>query len=159
MKFFYISILTISFCLTGCKSNDTVFNRDKKTEFNERIVIEFATLKNYFVNNNAPQFDDPKIETEQEFNDFFGMATTMSEEGKPTKIDFSKKFVITIILPETEIETRVEPKKLIKDKSGNLTLLYKVTKGEKQSYVQIPFIAIQVDNKEKGNVFLKEINQ
>jgi hypothetical protein len=158
MKFFYISILTISFCLTGCKSNDTVFKRKKKTELKEGAEIEFTVLKNYFVKNNAPQIDDPKIETEQDFNDFFGMATTMSEEGIPTKIDFSKKFVITVILPETEIETRIETKKLIKDKSGNLTLLYKVTKGERQSFVHIPFIAIQVDNKEKGNVILKGIN-
>ena len=140
MQFFYISILTISFCLTGCKSNDIAFKRNKKTELREGVEIEFTVLKNYFVKNNAPKIDDPKIETEPDFNDFFGMATTMSEEGKPTKIDFRKKFVIAVILTETEIKTRVEPKKLIKDKSGNLTLLYKVTKGEKQSYVQIPFI-------------------
>ena len=82
----------------------------------------------------------------------------MSEDGKPTKIDFNKQFIVAIILPETAIATRIELKSLVKDLSGELTLSYKVIEDKTQSFISIPFIAIAIDKKDIGNVTLRKVN-
>jgi hypothetical protein len=157
-KFIIYSILILTFNLTSCKTNEATFNDYKQKDKVDRSEIEFTILRNYYVKNNAQKIDNPKIENALNFNQIFGMATTMSEIGKPTTIDFSKEFVIVIILPETDVETNIEIKNLIKDDSGNLTVNYRVTRSNKQSYTNIPFVAIKVNLKEKGNVLLKELD-
>ena len=35
------------------------------------------------------------------------MATTKGKDGKPTAIDFTKQFVLAIVLPETDFATEI----------------------------------------------------
>ncbi len=146
-------IFVSSSCKTSNLNKNEITNNQKQNE-----EIEFIVLKNYFVNKSASHLDNPKIGTESKFNETFGMATTMSEDGKPTKIDFNKQFIVAIILPETAIATSIELKSLVKDLSGELTLSYKVIEDKKQSFTSIPFIAIAIDKKDIGNVTLRKVN-
>ena len=98
----------------------------------------------------------PKITSENEFNKLFGMATTMSEEGKPTKIDFAKQFVLAIVLPVTDDATEVNPIK-VEEKGDTLLYTYNVMKGEKQTYSIQPVSIIIIDKKyENKEVVLSE---
>jgi uncharacterized lipoprotein NlpE involved in copper resistance len=153
----------ISLMLMGCQNNPKTVKAENK---NTRIVehqnetkmktITFTLAKNYFVQNTVEKVDNPKIETAEKFNEIFGMATTMGKDGKPTEIDFSKQYVIAVILPETDLSTHVSPISLLK--TGNeITLHYKSVVGQKQSWTTRPNFAIIIDKKENGNVLLKEI--
>ncbi|MBK8626492.1 MAG: hypothetical protein IPN86_13270 [Saprospiraceae bacterium] len=119
--------------------------------------IPFTFAKNYFVNNNVEKLDNPKIETVEVFNEIFGMATTMSKDGKPTEIDFDRQYVIAVILPETDLLTTIVPVSLQKDEIAKITLTYKTSVGQKQTYTsRRPSFAIIVDKKENGIIELKE---
>ncbi|MFV0521127.1 MAG: hypothetical protein ACK5MI_01680 [Mangrovibacterium sp.] len=118
--------------------------------------IPYILAKNYFVNNSVSSLDIPKIETAEEFQEIFGAATTMGANGTPTNIDFTTQYVITVVLPETNLTTNIEPISLKKDDNG-ITFSYKVSMGEKQSYTTRPNLIIVVDKANDGNVILKEV--
>lgn len=67
----------------------------------ETVMVPFKQALNYFVRNSVPDelIEIPKITSLSEFEQYFGMATTMGENGKPTTIDFSKDFVVAVIAP------------------------------------------------------------
>ena len=75
----------------------------------ERSEVVFEVAKNYFFKNDQVIPEYPKIVSEEEFTKLFGMATTMGEDGKPTAIDFTKQFVLAIVLPETDFATEINP--------------------------------------------------
>ena len=76
----------------------------------ENKEVAFGIAKNYFFKNDLDILPaSPKITTEENFNKLFGMATTMGKDGKPTSIDFSKQFVLVIVLPVTDIATEINP--------------------------------------------------
>jgi hypothetical protein len=129
-------------------------NVKKKSKSND---VSFVLAKNYFVNNTISTIDNPKIESEEEFNKIFGMATHMGKDGKPTEIDFSKKNVIAVILPVTDVSTEIQPISLKKNGKKGLVLTYKTKLGEKQSFTTHPNFAIIVDKAAKGKVTLKQI--
>lgn len=153
-----------SIFITSCQNTN---NTDKpadpytiitktQNETNATSIL-FTEAKNYFVNNRIKKLDHPKIETAREFHEIFGLATTMGKEGKPTEIDFTRQYVIAIILPETEYSTSIEILHLQKDERGEITLTYKLIIGEKQSFTMIPNKIIIVDKKEKGKIRLEEV--
>ena len=119
--------------------------------------IPFTIAKNYFVKNTAPKLTTPRIDSETIFNTYFGMATTMGDNGLPTKIDFNSQSVIGLILPETNQNTTISPIALKKVKSGNILLSYKVLQNQKQSFSITPFLVLIIPKIEKGKVYLKEI--
>jgi hypothetical protein len=151
-------VIIIGVLLTSCKvfqKNDSTASQDQgKTQATN---IAFTVAKNYFVNNTVTKLDNQKIETGEKFNKIFGMATTMGKDGKPTEIDFSKQYVIAVILPETDLLTNITPISLLKNNKNEITLNYKSVIGQKQSFTTIPNFAIIIDKKENGNVTLKEI--
>ena len=106
--------------------------------------VEYTEARNYFVNNNAPKNSTVKIMSSDEFDKYFGMAAVMGKDGQPTAIDFSKQFVIAYILPETDLHTEISPANVIDNDEG-LTIYYRLTIGEKQSYTIKPFFAIIMD--------------
>lgn len=116
------------------------------TEVNKNAAEEvaFEVAKNYFFKNDQAIPASPKITTEEEFNKLFGMATTMGENGKPTEIDFSKQFVLAIVLPVTDIATEINPVKL-EAKGDSLFYTYDVKTGEKQSFTIQPVSIIILD--------------
>jgi hypothetical protein len=70
----------------------------------------------------------------------------MGENGKPTSIDFSKQFVLAVVLPVTDIDTEICPLE-IEEKNDSLFYSYEVKSGQKQSFSIQPASVIIVDKK------------
>jgi hypothetical protein len=117
--------------------------------------IPYTIARNYFVLNDYKKGDlvDPKITSLATFNKYFGMATTMGEEGKPTDIDFSKQYVIPVIGELSDRYPEIEPVSL-KQKDGQIFVNYKITEGEKSTAIFCPLLLFIVDNKYEGEVKL-----
>lgn len=93
------------------------------------------------------------ITTQEEQEKYLGMATTMGQH--PTKIDWTKEFVIPVVLPSTAISTEIIPVSLVRDVAGELTFTYQIKKGEDLKTAEIrPFIAIIVSRDVLGPVHL-----
>jgi len=142
---------------TGSEKKQDSVSVDNQND-NVATDISFEVIKNYFVNNSVEKLDNPKIETEDKFNEIFGMAPLIGDDGAPTEIDFSKQFVIAVVLAETEMLTTVDAVSLQKNDKNEIVFTYKVVVGEKQTYISRPYIAIVVDKSEKGKIILNEIN-
>ena len=108
--------------------------------------VAFEVAKNYFFKNNQEIPASPKITTAEEFSKLFGMATTMGKDGKPTPIDFTKQFVLAIVLPVTNLATEITPARL-DEKGDTLFYFYDAKVGEAQSYSTQPISLIILDKK------------
>ena len=104
------------------------------------IVCQYSAKNNQVI----PEY--PKIVSEEEFTKLFGMATKMGEDGKPTAIDFTKQFVLAIVLPETDFATEINPVK-VEEKGDSLLYTYEVKTGEKQSFRIQPVSIVVLDKK------------
>ncbi|MBQ5456301.1 MAG: pyridoxamine 5'-phosphate oxidase family protein [Prevotella sp.] len=139
--------------LVACTAN-------KATSAEKSVVsseVPFTVAEHYFFNKGQDIPVNPKITSEELFKQLFGMATVMGENGKPTKIDFSKQFVLAVVLPVTDINTEINPVK-VEEKGDTLFYHYDVKTGEKQSFSIQPLSIIILDKKyENKEIFL--INQ
>lgn len=149
--------------ITACQNQSntkTAPNKDT-VEVNIQIPKEtsvpYTIANNYFVKNDVKSIDSAKIDSQEKFDAIFGTATTMSKDGKPTPIDFSKQYVIALMLPATDITTSINPLSLQKNDAGEVTLLYAIDKGAKQSYSIVPVLIIIVDKAHDGNVVLQKL--
>ena len=122
--------------LVGCTTN-------KPAEASGEYV-PFEVAKNYFFKNNQTIPASPKITTAEAFNQFFGMAAFMGKDGQPTAIDFSKQFVLAIVLPVTDVATEIVPQK-VEVKGDQLFYSYEVKTGEQQSFTIQPVSIIILD--------------
>lgn len=161
-QIFLIAFTTIS-ALIACQNRqvnqsstteDTISVTKKKS--NEEI--SYTVAKGYFVKNTISEkgLENPKIEDEKTFNQYFGAATTMGKDGKPTAIDFTDQFVIAVIASNTDYSTTITPLRLATNGSDQLTLTYQVEKGEKQSHTQRPVLLLVVDKTYNQEVVLEE---
>ena len=141
--FAFATLLAVVACTTK-PTEATVENNNTAED------VAFEVAKNYFFKNDQTIPTSPKITTEEEFNNLFGMATTMGEDGKPTEIDFSKQFVLAIVRPVTDIATEITPVKL-EAKGDSLFYTYDVKIGEKQSFSIQPVSIIILDRKFENN--------
>ena len=141
--FAFATLLAVVACTTK-PTEATVENNDTA----EEVVFEVA--KNYFFKNDQTIPASPKITTEEDFVKLFGMATTMGEDGKPTAIDFTKQFVLAIVLPVTDMATEISPVK-VEAKGDTLLYAYDVKIGEKQSFSTQPLSIIILDKKYENN--------
>ena len=115
----------------------------------------YTEARNYFFRNDATVPTSPLIDNRHDFDRLFGAAAFMGDNGRPTKIDFKKSFVIAVVLPETDVDTSIEIDDMTVDKS-TLTLKYAVKTGNKNSYTTRPMAVVVVDNKfKRANVVLK----
>lgn len=118
--------------------------------------IDYTVASNYFFRNDATIPESPKITTQEQFDSLFGMAAVMGKGGQPTEIDFSKQFVIAVVLPETDLETSLSPVSLTKDDDA-LTFIYICRQGEKQSHTTQPILLIIVEKtNEASQVILRQ---
>ena len=161
MKLKWIAIsIVFSVFFIACQSKKM---EDKKPPIAEtktaaiQDTIPYAVAQNYFVKNTVKAIENPKIENEADFNFYFGAATTMGKNGKPTAIDFAKEFAIAVVLPKTDIATIIVPVSLKKGSDNSLVFQYKTELGDEQSYTNRPFLLVIVDKKFDGNVILKRI--
>ena len=86
--------------------------------------VPYTKLERYFFKNNAEIPTNPKIDTREQFDSLFGMATVMGPNGRPTEVDFAKQFVIAVVLPVTNQETEIDGERLMSwnDLLGGLNL-------------------------------------
>ena len=140
---FAISMLLVMVACTN-NSTETVMQQAETDE------VAFEVAKNYFFKNNQQIPESPKITTEEDFNKLFGMATVMGEDGKPTPIDFTKQFVLAIVLPVTDMATEINPVK-VEAKSDSLFYTYEVKTGEKQTFTIQPVSIIILDKQYENN--------
>ena len=126
----------------------------------KKIDVPFIIAKNYFVNNTykAGDLNNYKIVTEKQFSDFIGMATLIGPEGKPTKVDFSKKFVVIVVNPETDLPTKLTAEKLTLLGKNKLKFEYKTEIGKKATYTMTPFTMVIVDSKYKNRKIVLKTN-
>ena len=129
----------------------------------ESTEVPYTELKHYFFRNDAEIPANPKIDTQEQFDNFFGMAAVMGADGRPTAVDFAKQFVIAVVLPVTNQETEIDDERLLyyKDLLGgtNLDFCYRVDRDEDTlSYSMQPIMLIAVDRQyEADNVYLQEV--
>jgi len=144
----------------GCQSKKIDDTKTSLIKIKTTMILDtipYTVAHNYFVKNTVEAIENPKIETEAAFNSYFGAAATMGNNGKPTVVDFTKEFAITIILPTTDRTTTIEPVALKKAADHSLVFEYKVVVGDKQSYTSRPFLLVLVDKKMDGELRLKRI--
>lgn len=147
-KVFSIAIIAIAAMtlLSSCKQNQ------KQNEANpeEAILgkpseVSYTVAQNYFIKSGAVLPENHKITDQETFNQIFGMATTMGENGKPTEIDFDKNFVIAVETGPVQKETTLTPEYLINHHDGKLVFHYAIKQGEDISYTIRPVLIIIVD--------------
>jgi hypothetical protein len=150
---------------SACRNNSiTVSEKDQNVIQSIQIMesemtdISFVQAKNYFVRIGAQIPNNPKIETAEQFNEIFGMGTTMGPGGKPTDIDFSTNYVIAVVKSETDRMTNLRPLQLQRNMAGEIILTYQFTEGEKQTYHSVPHFVLIVNKGERGAIKLTETN-
>ena len=129
--------------LVACGNKQAVAPAEGDEANNE---VAFEVAKNYFFKNDQEIPASPKITTAEEFGKLFGMATTMGNDGKPTEIDFTKQFVLAIVLPVTNLSTEITPDRL-EEKGDTLFYFYDAKVGETQTYSTQPISLIILDKK------------
>jgi len=103
-------------------------------------------LKGYFVKNTVSAEKDSQvvlINSQEEFNQSFGVAKTM--ENTVTPIDFTKNKVVAIFTKPTDVQTTIDLGKVI-IKGEDLTLTYQLKQGEKQSFKSSALLLFSVPN-------------
>src|ERR1700750_189284 len=105
-----------SSCQTQTKNKETDNQQTQSDSLTQKkpFDIPYEVAKNYFVKNTFKQdgLQDPKIESKEVFDSVFATATTMNT--KPTKIDFSKQYIIAIVGNTTDTATEFSPLSLQK---------------------------------------------
>ncbi len=109
--------------------------------------VPFEKLNNYFVRNDAPvpenDFTDVRIDSQDSFDEFFGIARVMGKDGEPTPVDFSGETVIAVVNPVTDLYTELEPVALVKD-GKTLVFTYVEKTGDKQDWSMRPLLMVKV---------------
>jgi hypothetical protein len=123
----------------------------------EGNTVPYVVAKNYFVKNTYQpgQLVNPKITSEEEFSRFFGLATTMGENGRPTPIDFTKQYAIAVIGAQTDKSTTLTVSSLQKV-GAQVVLRYEEQVGASQSYTTQPFLLLIVSNEFAGEVTVEK---
>ena len=95
------------------------------------------------------------LTTAEELGKYLGMATSM--EHTPTTIDWSREFVIPIVLPSTDSSMEIIPVSLVRNTSGGLTLSYRLKHGISHHGSEMrPFVAIIVSRDYLAPVTLQQ---
>ena len=73
------------------------------------VTANYSRSNNYYINNHLSNGTHKLvIQNQQEFESVFGEGAVMGRNGQPTRIDFSRQFVVAVILPETNRQTTIE---------------------------------------------------
>ncbi len=108
--------------------------------------VPFQMAHNYFFRNDQPIPDSPRVTTQQDFSRLFGAAAMMGPDGMPTPIDFSRQFVLAIILPVTDCDTQITPLQVVAQ-GHTLYYYFQVDVGQQQSFQMQPLSLIILDRK------------
>src|SRR5690625_2366782 len=146
--FAFFSVLSFVACQNTSKKEDNSNNKNtsepkSRTDSEEdEKAVSYTLAEHYFVKNTVEEIENPVFTTEEEFEEVFGMATTMGEDGKPTPINFSEQYAIGVVLPETKTATELKPVGLVQDEDDQLTFTYKKEEGEDMEHTIRPMLII-----------------
>ena len=115
-------------------------------------AVNYTEARNYFFRNDAKQPTDLLIiRSQAELNQYFGEAAFMGKDGEPTKIDFSKHFVVAKVLPVTNHATDISLKRIERTGNKHLTLVWHIDVNDTpQSYSMQPMKMVVLDKKYEG---------
>jgi hypothetical protein len=156
-----VLFLLVAVFFGSCKSQQETKNYPKSNPEKTQMVVDtipYTIAQNYFVKNTVESIPNPKIETEEALKKYFGFATTMGKDGKPSVINFSNEFAIALVLPQTDLATTIKPVLLKKEKDNSILFHYQIEIGSKQSFTSRPFLLLVVDKKYDGNIILERVN-
>lgn len=154
-QFILLTAATMLF-FAACHSASNTSEDTKDTAQNtsiEKHSLPYKTLANYFIKNTVKETIPSMIDSQQEFDKYFGMATTMGKNGTPTPVDFSSEFVIVVDYKETAKRTEMKVLNL-ENKGDELILTYSLTTGEDMGFTSHPFLLIVVSKNIAGKVVL-----
>ena len=115
-------------------------------------AVSFSEARNYFFRNDAKQPTELLIiHSQAELEQYFGEAAFMGKGGEPTKIDFSKQFVVAKVLPVTNHLTNISLQRIERSGDKRLTLVWHIAvKPTPQSYSMQPMKLVVLDKKYEG---------
>lgn len=121
--------------LTSCKSTST-------------ISIPYTKAERYFVKNTVKDGSIllMRFVSQEKLDEYFGMATVMGNDGKPTPINFDKQYAIAIILPSNDNGTKFSAYNL-QETEDRIVVNYKISEGQKESFRSRPYLLFVVDKK------------
>ncbi len=106
--------------------------------------VPYEVVKNYFFRNDANIPVSPMVTTQEQFDGLFGAAAFMGKNGQPTHVDFGRQFVIAVVLPESDVETLLQPISLTRS-GGTLTFTYGKEENDKVPYNIRPVLLVAAD--------------
>ncbi len=122
-------------------------------------AVSFTEVNNYFYHNDAPDGEQlMKLTSQEEFDRYFGAAAFMGKNGEPTRIDFSKNFVVAKVLPETSKDVEISNISLERTNEEKLILSYKKTEKGEQGYTIRPTFQIIVSREYIGDSIVIQEN-
>ena len=144
-------LISIALFATSCNQSKTGNSitdiQQDKAVSNQKMDVPYLIGERYFIKNTVEgQTQTLQITSKNDFDKYFGSATVMGNEGKPTPIDFSKQYVIAVIGEKSEYKVAILPLSL-KSEDDTITLQYKVETEEKQTYTSRALLILIVDNK------------
>jgi hypothetical protein len=150
-----IAGLTMSSCNSAKNTKENAAVNSIESEHGVSVTekLPYQLAKNYFVKNTYKndQIETLKITTQDKFDEVFGMAATMAESGRPTKIDFLKQYVIAVIGVVTNKETEFIVNDLRKV-NNEILFNYSLSEGKEMSFTIQPSLIITVDNNYNGEL-------
>jgi len=139
------------------KGDNILFLKDEEVLFSSpEQFLKFSEAKNYFIKKEYPnkEVHPLKIISATQFNTLFGAATTMGKEGMPTKIDFSKYYVVAIIGKTNTKGNEIDVRSVILLRNTITVTVFVTPKeeGKTQSYSSRPVKLLIIANKYQGKI-------
>jgi hypothetical protein len=141
------------------KGDEITLSKGKQTIFTnlEETHVNPIEAKNYFLKNDYKEAELHylKITTEKAFYRVFGMGATMGNQGAPTKIDFSKYYVIALIDKTSNLKSDMKVSITQTNKNISVVVFKNQVTGSEQSYLSRPFKILMIENQYQGEVNLE----
>lgn len=115
-------------------------------------IVPYRLAENYFATSDSLP---TVITSAKEQEKYLGMAAAMGQ--LPTEIDWSREFVIPIVLPSIDSSMEIIPVSLVRNSSGGLTLSYRLKQGVSLHGSKMrPFVALIVSRDYLAPVTLQQ---
>lgn len=139
-----LCLITMSFFMIGCQSHQVK-------------SLPFYPVKHYFSKITVDRTVGLYIQDEEMFNQYFGAATLMGKNGKPTKIDFNKYDVVAVIHPQTSSDISLIPEKVEINNENKRIFIYTVKQGKERTFSITPTLLIRIDKAKENNMLFQGI--
>ena len=132
-------ILILAAIVSACATTNTNPQDEKN--------IPFTLARHYFFDAAAAIPQNPVVTSQEAFDSLYHAAAVMGKDGAPTAIDFSKQFVIGVVLPLTNDHTELTDLQLTR-RNDLLTLYYRTAIGRRNlSWTMRPMALMIVDRR------------